>query len=143
MLRVGAGATMEAWDVEFKPNLSYSHPWSASPVFLMAQGLFGIRALSPGFRTFIVAPQLSGLREASVTLPTVAGTISASATSGESGQLDVVIEVPCDTEATLRLPNNEARLEVNGRPVAVRREGSWIEVTLAARRHEIASVPAS
>lgn len=142
MLRVGAGATMEAWDVEFKPNLSYSHPWSASPVFLMAQGLFGIRALSPGFRTFVVAPQLSGLREASVTLPTVAGTISASASSGDAGQLDVVLDVPEETEATLRLPDHGSRIEVNGRAVALRREG-WSEISLAAGRHEITSIPAN
>ena len=31
MLKAGATCTMEAWTVEEKPNLSWSHPWASAP----------------------------------------------------------------------------------------------------------------
>ena len=44
---LGAGSTMEAWTPALKPNLTYSHPWAASPAFLILQYLFGVSALTP------------------------------------------------------------------------------------------------
>ena len=32
MIRLGAGSTTEAWDPSQKPNMTFSHPWAASPV---------------------------------------------------------------------------------------------------------------
>ncbi|KAA8815413.1 hypothetical protein EMB92_09510 [Bifidobacterium callitrichos] len=100
MLVQNAGGVMEAWDIARKPNTTYSHPWGASPAFLLSEGLMGVRPLEPGYRRFEVAPQpwvgkrvggvdVGGdadagmgatdvIREASVVVPTPAGDISVS-----------------------------------------------------------------
>lgn len=75
MIAQNAGGTMEAWDVARKPNTTYSHPWAASPAFLLVEGLMGVRPLEPGYRRFVVAPQPGSVRAASVTVPTPAGDI--------------------------------------------------------------------
>ena len=48
---------MEAWDPSLKSNLTYSHPWAASPAYNIPQGMFGIRPTTPGYATFDVRPQ--------------------------------------------------------------------------------------
>lgn len=117
MLDVGAGATMEAWDVAFKPNLSHSHPWAASPAYLLPQGLFGIRPVEPGYRVFRVRPRLEGLAElgrAEVRVPVPAGAITVRyRSSGRVRRLEV--EVP---------PGSTGRLEVPGRAATDLRPGS-------------------
>src|SRR3546814_3898878 len=49
MINDGAGATAEAWDASLKPNMTYSHPWAASPAYNVPQGMFGIRPTTPGY----------------------------------------------------------------------------------------------
>ncbi|MBT1172774.1 hypothetical protein JS528_05280 [Bifidobacterium sp. MA2] len=84
MLVQDAGGTMEAWDIARKPNATYSHPWGASPAFLLPAGLTGIRPIEPGYRRFEVRPQpgepgaAGFVPEASVVVPTPAGDIHAS-----------------------------------------------------------------
>ncbi|MGC4064994.1 MAG: family 78 glycoside hydrolase catalytic domain [Polyangiaceae bacterium] len=51
MIQDGAGATAEAWDSTLKSNLTYSHPWAASPAFLIPEGLFGIPSCPAGIRS--------------------------------------------------------------------------------------------
>ena len=75
MLSQGAGATMEAWDISLKPNTTYSHPWAASPLYLLAEGLFGIRPIRPGYREFAVMPQPGDVQSASITVPVRTGDI--------------------------------------------------------------------
>ena len=71
----GSGSTMEAWHVSLKPNTTYSHPWAAHPVAVLARGLFGIRPTSPGYSTFDVRLRLGPLEWAEITVPTVRGPI--------------------------------------------------------------------
>ncbi len=66
----GATAGMEAWSPEQKPNVSFAHPWATAPANIVASGLFGLRAASPGWETFVFDPQPGGLRHASIKLPT-------------------------------------------------------------------------
>lgn len=115
MMEKGAGATMEAWDVENKPNTTYSHPWAASPAFLLPEGLLGIRPTSPGYATFEVRPQLGASGErgavdsAAATVPTVRGPITVRAERVPDGgsvadTIRVAVDVPCHTEATVLTP---------------------------------------
>ena len=78
MLDQGAGGTMEAWDPSIKSNTTYSHPWGASPVWLISSGLMGLRPLKPGYREFLAAPQPGGLARAELTMPVPTGDIHVS-----------------------------------------------------------------
>ncbi|WEV72619.1 family 78 glycoside hydrolase catalytic domain [Bifidobacterium sp. ESL0790] len=75
MVRWQGGGTMEAWDPSLKPNLTYSHPWAASPAYLLPEGMLGIRPLEPGYSQFMVMPQLGDVREAEVKVPVRTGVI--------------------------------------------------------------------
>jgi alpha-L-rhamnosidase len=75
-LRQGATTTMEAWNASEKPNLTWSHPWAASPADIILRWLLGIRPLSPGFTRVIIQPQLGTLTSARGTLPTLRGAIA-------------------------------------------------------------------
>ncbi|OZG66485.1 alpha-L-rhamnosidase-related protein [Bifidobacterium eulemuris] len=135
MLDVGAGATMEAWDADLKPNTTYSHPWAASPASLLPHGLLGIRPIEPGYRRFAVMPQPGALAAAEAELPTRAGVIGASyrvfghAPSGSDPRVEgirIEVTVPPRTEATVVLPpiravapGDGAHVDVDGVPTSV------------------------
>ena len=78
MLRQGATMTMEMWNPDEKPNLTWSHPWSSSPAYVIAWYLFGIRPRTAGFGTVAVRPQPGDLPRGSFRLPTVRGPVRVS-----------------------------------------------------------------
>lgn len=104
MIKLGAGATMEAWDPSQKSNLTYSHPWAASPAFNVPSGLFGIQPTKPGYDSFRVLPQPGDLDQASVKVPTVKGAIAAEFDHDASGRMGLKVAVPGNTEATVHVP---------------------------------------
>ncbi|SDC87603.1 family 78 glycoside hydrolase catalytic domain [Nocardioides lianchengensis] len=104
MIRLGAGSTMEAWDPSQKSNLTYSHPWAASPAFNVPSGLFGIQPLSNGYGEFQVKPQPGDLASAEITVPTVRGQISAAFEHDRRGRTELSVTVPGNTTATVQVP---------------------------------------
>ena len=85
MLQRGATMTMEMWSEDMwngvgqprrkTPNFDWSHPWAASPAYLIPWFLFGVRPTSPGFATVSIRPQPGGLANGNLTMPTVRGPI--------------------------------------------------------------------
>lgn len=104
MIRLGVGSTAEAWDPSMKSNLTYSHPWAASPAYIVPSGLFGIKPLEPGYGAFQVKPQPGNLEHATVTVPTVRGTIGAAFDYSEKGAFQLAIQVPGNTTADISIP---------------------------------------
>ena len=78
MLRQGATMTMEMWNSDEKPNLTWSHPWASSPAFVIAWHLFGIRPQTAGFGVVAVRPQPGDLEHGAFRLPTVRGPVDVS-----------------------------------------------------------------
>ena len=113
MLAQNAGGTMEAWDVARKPNTTYSHPWSASPVFLLAEGLMGVRPLEPGYRRFTVALQPGRVWSARLTLPTPAGDIEVAYRCVEY-RMEIDVTVPSRTRADVAVPQWDAIVPLPG-----------------------------
>lgn len=103
MIRVGAGATMEAWDLSQKPNTSYSHPWAASPAFNVPSGLFGIQPLVAGYEKVAIKPQPGSLEWGTIRTPTVRGSIGA-AFRRDGDATTVVASVPGNTAAIVSVP---------------------------------------
>ncbi|PJJ81146.1 alpha-L-rhamnosidase [Salinibacterium amurskyense] len=127
MINLGAGATMEAWDPSQKNNLTYSHPWAASPAFHVPAGLFGIEPIEVGYETFQVKPQPGGVDEARITVPTVKGQIGAVFNHAEDGTIRLVAEIPGNTTADLVVPAPEGTTAVylNGTRTAVDVAGGY------------------
>ncbi len=95
------GATWETFDPP-RGEFSFSHAWSAHPLFHLMQILGGIRQTAPAWRQVEVRPTFHGA-SADVTVPTPHGPVRSQwQREGESlrGQLDL----PPGISATLRLP---------------------------------------
>jgi alpha-L-rhamnosidase len=144
MIGDGAGATAEAWDASLKPNMTYSHPWAASPAFNIPQGMFGIRPTTPGYSTFAVRPQPQSVDWASVTLPTLKGRIGA-AFHTTGGRTDVGAFVPGNTVASVYVPEAGAAsavVYVDGRATAAVRERGYLRVDgVASGCHVFSTAP--
>lgn len=110
MIEAGAGATMEAWNEQVKPNVSCAHPWGASPLFLVVEDLLGLRPLAPGYTEFAVAPQVpEQIGHLGASVPTVAGLIEIDV-SGEAAGRAVRVSVPEGTRCRLRWDGEEQLL---------------------------------
>jgi len=115
MISLGAGSTMEAWTPALKTNLTYSHPWAASPAFIVPQYLFGVSALAPGWATVLIHPQPGSLASGSVQVPTPRGAVSVAFTSSGS-RFAAQVDVPATATAQVSLPGVRAgqRVWVDG-----------------------------
>merc|ERR1712070_68879 len=104
MLKQGATTTMEMWTPDEKPNLTWSHPWAASPGFIIAWYLFGIRVLAPGWAKLAIKPAPGSLTHGEYTLPTVRGSVHVNFRSEDDGTLQLTVSLPLGTEARVSLP---------------------------------------
>lgn len=146
MIADGAGATAEAWDASLKGNMTYSHPWAASPAYNVPQGMFGIRPTTPGYATYDVRPQPESVDWAHVTLPTLRGSIGA-AFHSVGGRTDVGVHVPGNAVASVFVPAGEAAEDVvyvDGRAVDAERERGYLRVDgVTAGCHVLSTVAGS
>ena len=129
MIKQGAGATMEAWDLAEKSNTTYSHPWAAAPAYTVPRDLFGIRPTTPGFATFDVRPQADGLAWATVTVPTPFGRVGA-AFEVTDGRTDIGISVPSGTRTAVYVPSTDtdAQVYLDGVPVDSEADKGYLRV---------------
>ena len=106
--KLNATITTEAWNPVNKSNMTWSHPWGSAAGAEIVRGLFGIRPLVAGFRSFVVDLQPAGLRYAAIQVPTVKGaiTVSFDATTKDESLL-VNLTVPMGTDAVVMLPAKE------------------------------------
>ncbi|SEG83471.1 alpha-L-rhamnosidase [Actinacidiphila yanglinensis] len=130
MIKAGAGATMEAWDLSLKSNTTYSHPWAASPAFDIPQDMFGIRPTTAGYATFDIRPRPAAVGWAHVTVPTGKGEIGA-AFDTVGSRVDVGVEIPPNTRADVYLPGGSATdttVYVDGRRVTATYDNGSLRV---------------
>lgn len=140
MIKVGAGATMEAWDISLKSNVSYSHPWAASPAFNVPSGLFGIQPLTAGYERLAIRPQPGDLAWGTIKTPTVRGSVGAAFARDDTGTT-VVASVPGNTSATVSVPTTATgptTLYVDGAARTVTPQDGRVDLALGAGCHVLA-----
>ena len=101
---VGSTISMEAWDVRFKGNTDWNHPWGAVPANIIPRFLMGVRPLEPGFRKALIQPSPGDLASASGTVPTIRGPVVLAFENvpGESFSLEV--DIPANMTARVGVP---------------------------------------
>ena len=119
MLEQGATMTTEAWDVDFKKNLTWNHAWGAAPANILSRFVLGVQPARPGYSEILIAPQLGTLEWARGQVPTPLGPVTVAATNGDVFNLEVNLP-----------PNSTARIKVPRRTVGqVVLDGKIIEAT--------------
>ncbi|MGB3306319.1 MAG: family 78 glycoside hydrolase catalytic domain [Thermomicrobiales bacterium] len=84
---------------------SHCHAWSAAPAAFFPARLLGVRALAPGWKRVLVAPEPCGLTEAEGRVPLPGrGEIAVRWRIGEDGRMALEISAPADIEIEPRLP---------------------------------------
>ena len=113
MIAQGATCTMETWPNGTAPHSggtggTWSHPWCAGPSSAIIRLLLGVRPESPGWKRFLVAPQLSSLRSVNATVPILVGGSTPETVKVELRQsvaaVSMTLAVPAGTTAKLCLP---------------------------------------
>lgn len=102
----------EAWSNYYKPNLTLSHPWGATPGLTIVQGIMGIVPLKPGFDLFRLRIQPGKLNQINVTTPSSKGIIQASFNT-EEGRNKISVNVPMNSKVQVELPKESQLLEIS------------------------------
>lgn len=103
MLYNDSSITFESWNLSINPGMDLNHAWGSAPVNLIARFVMGVRPLSPGFRSFIVKPQIGSLEFANTKIPTKHGAIHLSIVN-KKNYLDFNIHIPDGTTADIYIP---------------------------------------
>ena len=81
MIELGSTMTLEAWDADFKKNLTWNHAWGSAPANILARFVLGVRPLAPGYAEMLIAPQLGTLKWVRGQVPTALGPVTVNATT--------------------------------------------------------------
>jgi len=90
-----------------------NHAWSGGPLTILSQKVCGVEPVTPGFRTFRVAPQLGPLTEASTTVASVNGEIKV-AINRMGEKMTVHVLVPDGTSCEVIFPNGKRVMVPSG-----------------------------
>jgi hypothetical protein len=93
MIEQGSTMTLEAWNMEAKPNLDWNHAWGTPPLNIIARFVLGVKPLAPGFAKVEVRPQTGDLEYVRGTVPTVKGPVTVEVKNG-----NVKVDVPPSIE---------------------------------------------
>jgi len=96
MIKIGSTMTLEAWDMKYKSNGDWNHAWGAAPANIIPRWMWGIQPKTPGYDIVSIKPQMSNLKNSSITVPTIKGQIKA----------NYLKKSKTDTEYNIELPGN-------------------------------------
>jgi len=140
MIELGSTMTLEAWDAEYKPNLTWNHAWGAAPANLISRYILGVRPLQPGYSEILIAPQLGALAWVRGKVPTARGPVVIEAKAEKAYTLDVII--PSSAKARIQVPRRKrGQLLLDGQPpsAATVRESDWVLDLPTAGKHHVES----
>ncbi|MGI6233036.1 MAG: family 78 glycoside hydrolase catalytic domain [Prevotella sp.] len=139
MLRRGSTITTEAWDCRYKPNQDWNHAWGSAPANVIPRGLFGIEPTEPGFRSFRIKPQPGSLRQASIMVPSVRGTIEVSFVNEKEQGFNMDVTIPANSTAEVWIPKStkNGRLFIDGKKCKGKNSDGFVIVKLGSGKHSI------
>ncbi len=123
MIRSGSTITMEAWDMKYKPNSDWNHAWGAAPANIIPRLLWGITPKEPGFQVIRIKPLLGDLKNSSIVVPTIKGSIKGTYLYVNERNKKYTIELPanvvaefiikCSPEEVVTLNGNKLNMAFN------------------------------
>lgn len=104
MLRLGSTVALEAWDMQYKPNLDWNHAWGAAPANIVPRFILGVRPLEPGWGRLQIQPQPGTLRHAEGRIPTIRGPVHVAFRSSAEGGFQLDVRLPASVSARVGIP---------------------------------------
>jgi alpha-L-rhamnosidase len=134
MLKHGATTCMEAWGPDQKWNTSWCHPWSSSPIYLIAEHVMGLSPAAPGWSSIRFAPNVpKDLEHATITLPIPQGRVTVRYRRGEGFEVLVPPGIPVYADLPEEVPvrvsgeARQARADLNEAQRAFLESNEWAE----------------
>lgn len=93
------------WEYWERESGTENHAWSAGPILILSGYVGGIRPVTPGFETCMIAPDFSHSEEVHVSVDTVKGIITVEGTARE-----LTVTLPEGVTAEVRLPESDAQI---------------------------------
>jgi alpha-L-rhamnosidase len=116
MIKHGATTCMEAWGPDQKWNTSWCHPWSSSPIYLIAEYVMGISPGQAGWAKIRIAPAaIENLPEITLHIPHPQGRVTAQFIPGQGYNFTVPQGVPVEVDAPegMKITVEPARTHLN------------------------------
>ncbi|MCH4171856.1 MAG: family 78 glycoside hydrolase catalytic domain [Lactobacillus sp.] len=108
----------EAWSNYYKPNLTLSHPWGATPGLTIVQGIAGIMPLEPAFKRFSVRVQAGEVKRFTLQTPCCKGLIQLNYQHLDTTET-LTLTVPANTTAVVTLPDTAQAVTVDDQAQAL------------------------
>lgn len=119
MIKIGSTISLEAWDMKYKPNADWNHAWGAAPANIIPRYLWGIQPKTPGFDIAIIKPQMSTLKNSTITVPTIKGVIKGQYNYVNRRRQTYTIEIPANMVAEFKLVDTKGKeVKLNGKSVS-------------------------
>jgi hypothetical protein len=83
MIEQGSTMTLEAWDLEAKPNLDWNHAWGTAPLNVITRYVLGVQPAECGYARIRVKPQTGNLKFVRGVVPTVKGPVTVEVRDGK------------------------------------------------------------
>lgn len=120
----------EDWRVGGAGGGSTNHAWSGGTLTVISQYLCGVEPLEPAYKVFKIEPDPASFKTASISIPTVAGTVRSEFENNTDGFV-LKVTVPSKTKAIVYLPLTAAEtVLINGKEPAK----SYVDVASEYRR---------
>ncbi|KAI2788402.1 hypothetical protein POX_e06418 [Penicillium oxalicum] len=107
------GCTWETLNADGTPGLgdstSLCHTWGSGPTADLSRHVLGVQTVTPGFKTWKVAPQTLDLNWARGAHPTPLGPIQVHWRFDSEGLFFMNVTAPANTQGTIYLPSNMAK----------------------------------
>lgn len=138
MIDSGSTMTWEAWDVQFKKNLTWNHAWGAAPANILSRFVLGVRPLEPGYAKLLIAPQPGALAWVRGKVPTAIGPVILKIENGATFKLDM--DLPPKAHTTVALPlRSHHQLWLDGKLVEATAAERTLTVEVLSGRHVVES----
>lgn len=120
----------EDWRVGGAGGGSTNHAWSGGTLTVISQYLCGVEPLEPAYKVFKIEPDPASFKTASISIPTVVGTVRSEFENNPDGFV-LKVTVPSKTKAIVYLPLTAAEtVLINGKEPAK----SYVDVASEYRR---------
>ena len=106
MIRENYSTLWEKWS---KIGGTMNHAWSGGPLVIMSKYFAGVRPLTAGYDTFLIRPQMAGLKHIECTVPSVKGYIKVTEKHNDDNTFRLHADIPQGTTARIYVPYQQGQ----------------------------------